>query len=61
MRGNRVVIASSDSDAVARALLVDLGGRNVEVVTASLESAFLAITEDHDNDEPAPDQQEVHA
>ncbi len=54
MRGHRVVIASSDSDAVARALLVDLGGKNIEVVTASLESAFLAITDDHDN-EPADD------
>ena len=47
--------------AVARALLVDLGGKNVEVVTASLESAFLAITDEHDNDESAPDQQEVLA
>ena len=57
-RGHRIVVSSSDSDAVARTLLVDLGGRNVEVVTASLESAFLAITGEHD-DEPAHDQQEV--
>ena len=60
MRGNRVVVASSDSDAVARALLVDLGGKNVEIVTASLESAFVAITGEHD-DELAHDQQEVLA
>ena len=45
-RGSRVVVASTDSDVVARALLADLGGTNVEVVTASLESAFLAITEE---------------
>ena len=42
--GSRVLVTSTDSDAVARALLTDLGGTNVEVVTASLESAFLAIT-----------------
>jgi ABC-2 type transport system ATP-binding protein len=60
MRGRRVVVASTDSDAVARTLLVDLGGTNVEIVTASLESAFMAITGEHD-DEPADDQQEVLA
>ncbi|MGH3457994.1 ABC transporter ATP-binding protein [Aeromicrobium sp.] len=60
MRGNRVVVASTDSDAVARALLVELGGRNVEIVTASLESAFLAITDEHDT-ESAHDQQEALA
>jgi len=49
--GSRVVVASTDSDAVARALLTDLGGTNVEVVTASLESAFLAITSDIDQQE----------
>ncbi len=43
-QGSRFIVRSSDSDAVARALLVDLGGTNVEIVTGSLESAFLAIT-----------------
>ena len=55
--GGRVVVASTDSDAVARVLLTDLGGTNVEVVTASLENAFLAIT--GEADEPTPDLQEV--
>jgi ABC-2 type transport system ATP-binding protein len=57
VRGRRVVVVSADPDAVVRALLVDLGGTNVEVVTASLESAFLAIT--GDADDPNHDQQEV--
>lgn len=58
MRGNRVVVGSVDSDAVAETLLVDLGGKNIEVVTANLESAFLAITGEFD-DEPAHDRQEI--
>ena len=44
MHGSRVTVTTSDSDELARALLVDLGARNVEIVTASLEEAFLAIT-----------------
>ncbi|MCU1537020.1 MAG: transporter ATP-binding protein [Humibacillus sp.] len=43
-RGERVVVAASDSDAVARLLLGDLGGSDLEIVTASLEQAFMAIT-----------------
>jgi len=44
LSGLRVSVRSVDSDAVARALLVDLGGTDLEIVTGSLESAFLAIT-----------------
>ncbi len=44
--GHRLTIASGDSDAVARVLLSELGGRNVEIATGSLESAFIAITGD---------------
>ncbi|MEO7447564.1 MAG: hypothetical protein ABI336_04760, partial [Humibacillus sp.] len=45
-----VVVTASDSDAVARMLLGDLGGTDVEIVTASLEQAFMALT---GGDEPA--------
>ncbi len=42
--GDRVTVVGEDSDALARLLLVDLGGRNLEVTTASLDAAFLTIT-----------------
>ncbi|NYF96993.1 ABC transporter ATP-binding protein [Janibacter cremeus] len=42
--GERVTVVGEDSDALARLLLVDLGGSNLEVTTASLDAAFLAIT-----------------
>jgi ABC-2 type transport system ATP-binding protein len=42
--GRRILVRSADSDAVARSLLVELGGRNVEIVSGSLEQAFLEIT-----------------
>ena len=42
--GDRVTAIGEDSDALARALLVDLGGSNLEVTTASLDAAFMAIT-----------------
>ncbi|WP_338751678.1 ABC transporter ATP-binding protein [Janibacter alittae] len=42
--GDRVTAIGEDSDALARLLLVDLGGSNLEVTTASLDAAFLAIT-----------------
>jgi ABC-2 type transport system ATP-binding protein len=44
--GTRITVRATDSDRVARALLVDLGGTNVEIASGSLESAFLAITGD---------------
>ncbi|MBW8172869.1 ABC transporter ATP-binding protein [Ornithinimicrobium sp. Arc0846-15] len=44
--GQRVTVASTDSDAVARRLLTDLGGRDLEITTGSLESAFVSITGD---------------
>lgn len=53
-RGSRVVVTATDSDAVARLLLVELGGRDLEIVTASLEQAFMAITSDSAPDS-APD------
>jgi ABC-2 type transport system ATP-binding protein len=44
--GSRVVVRAADSDVVARALLTDLGGTNVEIASGSLEHAFVAITGD---------------
>lgn len=44
--GQRVSVASTDSDAVARRLLTDLGGHDLEITTGSLESAFVSITGD---------------
>nr|MBA2696134.1 ABC transporter ATP-binding protein [Actinomycetota bacterium] len=45
-QGARLTVTSADSDAVARALLVDLGGRNLEIASGSLETAFIALTGD---------------
>ncbi|MDN5768376.1 MAG: ABC transporter ATP-binding protein [Humibacillus sp.] len=50
-RGERVVVTATDSDAVARMLLNDLGGTDVEIVTASLEQAFMALTGDPSTDD----------
>jgi ABC-2 type transport system ATP-binding protein len=43
-RGARLVVTAVDSDAVARLLLNDLGGTDLEIVTAGLEQAFMALT-----------------
>ena len=45
---DRVRVRSTDSDAVAAALLTELGGSELEITTGSLENAFLAITGDAD-------------
>ena len=63
-RGSRVVVTAADSDAVARMLLLDLDGTDLEIVTAGLEQAFMALTgderdrrdagaHDHDHDHDA--------
>ena len=44
VEGDRLVVRSTDSDAVARLLLVELGGRNLEVTSGSLEDAFVHLT-----------------
>ncbi len=44
-RSGRVTIVATDSDGVARLLLGELGGTDVEIVAASLEQAFMALTE----------------
>ena len=57
LQGHRVTVTSSQSDAVARALLEELGGSNLEITTGSLESAFMTITAGssaaHDDDREA--------
>src|SRR3954451_5277058 len=49
-RGARVVVTASDSDAVARLLLGELGGTDLEIVSAVMERAFMSLTGD-DRDE----------
>ncbi len=45
-RGDRVLIGTMDSDAVARYLLTATPARDVEIVTHNLEDAFLALMSD---------------
>ncbi len=51
IRGDRVLIQTMDSDAVARYLLSSTPARDVEIVAHNLEEAFLALTSDEQ--EPA--------
>ena len=52
VNGDRATIESTDPDATARALLrSDLDVRDLEIAGANLESAFLALTGDHDHQE----------
>jgi ABC-2 type transport system ATP-binding protein len=46
LRGDRVLIGTMDSDAVARYLLTATPARDVEIVTHNLEDAFLALMGD---------------
>jgi ABC-2 type transport system ATP-binding protein len=50
IRGDRVIIQTTDSDALARHLLTATAARDVEIVAHNLEQAFLALT----GDDPAP-------
>jgi ABC-2 type transport system ATP-binding protein len=50
VRGERVLIQTMDSDAVARYLLTATPARDVEIVAHNLEEAFLNLT----GDDPAP-------
>ncbi len=49
VRGDTVLIHSSDSDAVARYLLDNTPARDLEITTRGLEDAFLALTSDDAN------------
>ncbi len=46
IRGDRVLIQTTDSDSVARHLLTDTPARDLEIVAHNLEDAFLALTGD---------------
>ncbi len=46
VRGDRVLIQTTDSDAVARYLLTSTAATDLEVVAQNLEDAFLALTGD---------------
>ncbi len=46
VRGDRVLIQTMDSDAVARHLLTATPARDVEIASHNLEDAFLALTGD---------------
>ncbi len=56
-QGDRLTVTSADSDAVARALLGDLGGRNLEISSGSLETAFIALTGDAEPTHPEKQEQ----
>ncbi|WP_280404932.1 ABC transporter ATP-binding protein [Nocardia brasiliensis] len=43
-RGDRIVVRTSDSDAVARYLLTETAAVDLEITSHNLESAFLALT-----------------
>jgi ABC-2 type transport system ATP-binding protein len=46
VRGERVIIQTTDSDAAARYLLTATAAHDVEVVSQNLEEAFLSLTAD---------------
>src|SRR5580692_10943857 len=49
VRGDTVLIHSTDSDAVARYLLTNTPARDLEINTRGLEDAFIALTSDDSN------------
>jgi ABC-2 type transport system ATP-binding protein len=46
VRGDTVLVHSTDSDAVARYLLTKTQARDLEINTRGLEDAFIALTSD---------------
>jgi len=57
IRGERVLIQTSDSDAVARQLLNSTKAHDLEIVAHNLEDAFLALTGDDAGADSKPDGQ----
>ncbi|HEV7195859.1 MAG TPA: ABC transporter ATP-binding protein, partial [Pedococcus sp.] len=49
VRGDTVLIASTDSDAVARHLLASTEARDLEITSRGLEDAFLSLTSEGEN------------
>ena len=54
VRGDTVLVHSTDTDTVARHLLNNTGARDIEITARGLEEAFLALTGDGDNNQTAP-------
>ncbi len=52
VQGDRLRVLAVDSDAVARSLLTDLGGIDLEIQTASLDDAFMALTGHSHEEDP---------
>ncbi len=48
LRGDTLLVTSTDSDAVARHLLTDTGARDLEITTRGLEDAFITLTSEGD-------------
>ncbi len=47
IQGNRVSVTGPESDAAAMMLLTELGAADLEITTPTLETAFMALTEEH--------------
>jgi ABC-2 type transport system ATP-binding protein len=54
VRGDTVLIHSSDSDKVARYLLTSTSARDLEIAARGIEEAFLALTGDDPQDSAPP-------
>jgi ABC-2 type transport system ATP-binding protein len=52
--GDRLTVETADSDAVARLLLGELGGSDLEIRPASLETAFIRLTDTGATESPEP-------
>ncbi|WP_277441146.1 ABC transporter ATP-binding protein [Streptomyces sp. SPB162] len=61
IRGDRARLRTSDSDATVMALAERGAVRGLEVTAASLEDAFLALTDTHDSPTGTPDSAPTHA
>ncbi len=55
VRGDRVLIQTTDSDAVARHLLTATAAKDLEIVAHNLEEAFLTLTSDEPSGAVEPD------
>jgi ABC-2 type transport system ATP-binding protein len=50
VRGDSVIVASRDSDSVARHLLTHTAARDLEIASRGLEDAFISLTADPDSE-----------
>jgi ABC-2 type transport system ATP-binding protein len=50
VRGDSVIVASRDSDSVARHLLTHTAARDLEITSRGLEDAFISLTADPDSE-----------